>query len=383
MAEGWKIAALEKLHRLVAAGGQDMADEASTVAVDTYTSTVRANEEKQHVFDGWPLVVGFSCQVRNPGDYLTHDFAGVPLLVTRDREGVLRAFLNVCRHRGAKVVLERYGNKKAFSCGYHGWTYEGTGALKGIRLPQGFPDVKCADRGLVALPVEEIAGLIFVRTTPGPELRMRDALGPLAEQLESFGLASRAPFKESAQEVRCNWKLVVESSLESYHIATLHKDTGGTYLESSLIYDGFGPHGRVLLPYKEAMRAMTCHLPIDPILQEAAVAFLLFPNTIILLLAGCAHVLSTFPLGASRCVMHGTTLVASTPRNESAPDLARVNYDGYWATIREDIAIVESIQCGLDAGANTEFLVGRHEFPVARFHSAIAGSIAKGLRETQ
>jgi hypothetical protein len=89
-----------------------------------------------------------------------------------------------------------------------------------------------------------------------------------------------------------------------------------------------------------------------------------------------AHVLSTYPVDESRCIVEGRTLAVDRVRDETAATLVRFNYDGYWATIREDIAIVETVQKGLASGANREFILGRQEFPIATFHAALDNTIA-------
>jgi phenylpropionate dioxygenase-like ring-hydroxylating dioxygenase large terminal subunit len=376
MAEQWELEAIERISQL--AGGQDTAETTSSIPIETYTSRERCELEKQRVLATVPLVVGFSCQVKNPGDFFTHDLSGKPILVSRDDDGQLHAFLNVCRHRGARVVGEASGSRKGlFRCGYHGWSYEGNGALRAI--PQssvGFPEVRCADRGLVPLPVEEVGGIVFVSGTPGSKFHARESLGPLAHELETFGLASRVLYEKSRHQVACNWKLMVEPGLESYHIPVLHKDTGATFLEGPLISKPYGPHARFLLPFKEEMMGLSALLDVPAILKRAAVAFTFYPNTIVLLLGELAHVLSTYPVDESHCVVEGRTLAVDRARDETAAMLVRFNYDGYWATIREDIAIAETVQRGLASGANRELIVGRHEFPIATFHSALDAALA-------
>ena len=113
-----------------------------------------------------PIVVGFSGQVRRPGDFVVHNDTGQPILVTRGTDGVLRAFLNVCRHRGASVEQKPCGaNKRAFVCAYHGWSYDLTGRLVGITDGATFGDIDKSKYGLRRLKLAEKYGL--GRVVPG------------------------------------------------------------------------------------------------------------------------------------------------------------------------------------------------------------------------
>jgi len=129
-----------------------------------------------------------------PGDFVTHDLSGAPLLVVRGDDGQVSAFLNVCRHRGTRVEQLPCGSgKKAFVCPYHSWSYARDGHLLGIPHQEGFGGIDKTERGLVRLPAGEAAGLVFVRASRAvsevdAQLDARAFLGPLAADLEGFGL---------------------------------------------------------------------------------------------------------------------------------------------------------------------------------------------------
>src|SRR4029079_6463562 len=109
------------------------------------------------------------CELPSPGDYRADDLSGAPILVVRVGDGRLNAFLNVCRHRGAKVATGSGSGKRLFVCPYHAFTYDLTGRL--TKLPaEGFRGLACADHSLVPLPVAELHGLIWVQATPGADL---------------------------------------------------------------------------------------------------------------------------------------------------------------------------------------------------------------------
>src|SRR5262249_42049409 len=134
--------------------------------VAAFTCPERHRREEQVLLRGRPLVMGLSCDWPAPGAFRTDDFAGVPVLIVRGGDGRLRAFLNVCRHRGAKVA-QGSGRALAFTCPYHGWTYGSDGALRGLpEEGRAFPGVRAERPALMRLPLAEKYGLVWVLPTP-------------------------------------------------------------------------------------------------------------------------------------------------------------------------------------------------------------------------
>lgn len=159
---------IERLLTMHEHGTTALAPDESTIPVDAYLSPERFEAERRTLFRATPIIVAHASEVAAPGDFLTHDALGVPLVIARASDGKLGAFLNVCRHRGARLATAESGNKKAFVCGYHGWSYGLDGALLHIPHAEGFP--RACDRGLVPVPVEERAGFVWVvpsRAPPG------------------------------------------------------------------------------------------------------------------------------------------------------------------------------------------------------------------------
>ena len=145
-----------------------MSDRVHLEPVIGYDGHERAERERRRFFRDEPLVLALSCDVARPGDFVTHDLTGVPILLARTRSGHARAFVNVCRHRGARVVEGSGCGQQSFACPYHAWTYDCDGRLLGMGTTRGFEGVDRAHHGLTALPVLERHGLIWVRPVPGP-----------------------------------------------------------------------------------------------------------------------------------------------------------------------------------------------------------------------
>jgi phenylpropionate dioxygenase-like ring-hydroxylating dioxygenase large terminal subunit len=380
----WERELLNRLFTLVESRVQPMAAHMATLPVENYGSRERFEREQRHVFRRFALLAGFSSQVREPGDFFTRELGGVPILVTRDEAGALRAFLNVCRHRGARLVQEPQGSgRKMFACSYHGWRYSCAGTLRAVPHLPGFPELAREQRGLVALPVAERHGLVFVRSAPGPDIALDEFLGPLFEELETLGMPQRQVFASSTRTVHCNWRLMVDSVLEAYHIAVLHRSTGGLAFEENLMLfdESAPPHGRFVLPARGLKRPSDGSAQDWRLLDHASALYWMFPNSVVLFQGGLANFLSIFPVDDTHCVVHGASLCLGRPEDEATRARLQQDYDGYWATIREDLRVTEGIQAGLDSGANREFLLGRFEYVVDKyFHGALEEALQGRLQ---
>lgn len=165
--------------------------------------------------------VGHVSQIANPGDYFLFDYGPESVIVVRDREGDVRAHMNVCRHRGSRVCLEKQGTARVFSCPYHAWTFGLDGKLRGGRAMG--PEFDPKEYGLFPVQVQIFEGLIFICADENPP-DLADGLAqlkPLAApmQLERLKLAHEASYP-----VPANWKLAIENYLECYHCAPSHQE---------------------------------------------------------------------------------------------------------------------------------------------------------------
>ena len=170
----------------------------------------------------------------------------MPVLITRPSDGVVRAFLNVCRHRGAIVQPAGCGAARRFACPYHGWVYDQQGQLAGVYAEESFGAVEHSTMGLTPLPCEERSGFVFVTLTPGPGLDIDEWLGEYGGELASLDLDSWHVFERRELESPA-WKVAFDGYLEGYHFASLHKNTIFKDNMSNLMaIDAYGPHQRVM-----------------------------------------------------------------------------------------------------------------------------------------
>ncbi|MBY0423013.1 MAG: aromatic ring-hydroxylating dioxygenase subunit alpha [Parvularculaceae bacterium] len=184
-------------------------------------------QERQAIFLRDWIVVGHVSEVPEPGSFIRRDleFAGASLLIARGRDGVVRAFHNVCTHRGTQLVEEREGRRASFSCPYHRWTFSADGDLQSAPDFESF-HVSKADCALKQVALDICAGLIFVCFAKPPRQTLRAFLGPLVAPLETLPIARATTFSEYVYEIDANWKLNYDNFQENYHLRYIHPRSG-------------------------------------------------------------------------------------------------------------------------------------------------------------
>ena len=193
-------------------------------AMDAYfyrSPLVYETELTELVFRSW-LYAGHVSELPSPGDYLTVEIGEDSLIIVRDDDGGVRALMNICRHRGARVCEGASGNRKTFVCPYHGWVYRTDGSLKAAREMHMLEGFDTSAHGLKQARVVVYMGLIFINCNPQAD----DLLAPLqnlSRQLGAYDLANARVAHKHTYRIGANWKLVLENYLECYHCATSHR----------------------------------------------------------------------------------------------------------------------------------------------------------------
>src|SRR4051794_8766232 len=234
----------------------DMVESQWREPVQNYIDPELWQREVQAIHRTRPLPVALSCELPTAGSYKALDVVGTPIILTRERDGDLRALVNSCRHRGGELVPEGTGHARRFTCPYHAWSYDLAGCLTGVYGEETFGPIERSDLGLRQLPVGERAGIRLVSVTPGAGFDLDAGVGPqLLEQLEALGLADCCP-PPARMRGGANWKVRVDGYLEGYHFASLHRTTVfRTNLSNMAAFDAWGPHQRnsfALRPIAEA-----------------------------------------------------------------------------------------------------------------------------------
>lgn len=373
-------AELQLIDRLLAhveADTRDLGPAMVSRPAGEYLDPVRFGEEREALFRAHPLVVGHTAQLAEAGSFFTHDHSGTPIVVTRTEAGELRAFLNVCRHRGGKAAPTPCGTARRLTCAYHGWTYDLEGRLRGLPLTDGFEGLDRERFGLVALPVAESHGVIFVQPRPGEPLDLERFLGGIAGELAGEGPQTELLALRS-WEVACNWKVLLDNFLELYHLATLHASNIGPMFEPNrILFDEFWPNRR-----RVDARTSIRRLPERPrsswrLLDHALRTAYLFPNTQTFWTQDYLSWLSVWPVAVGRTVCTQTIVAPWAAADERSRAHLQTNLDLFDLTLREDFDMSEQVQRGLDCGANDSVLFGRHEHGAAAVHAAIDEALGR------
>lgn len=350
-----------------------------------YTCRGQARSEHEKLFRDYPIVIGLSGRIPNIGDYLTDDLAGLPILVVRTSSGAVKAFLNVCRHRGARVANGCGAGKKAFVCPYHGWTYDLEGRLKRINPAEAFPDLKPEDHSLVPLPAAEKHGLVWVRPAPGAEFDPDDLLDGLGPELASYRFQTASHFRTSLLHKKMNWKLAIDTFLETWHIGTLHRNTVASIFQPNInVFDAYGRNGRFILPRRSIVELRDRPEAEWDLLKHSAVIYLLFPNTLLVWQGDHLETWRSFPngLATDECVAEASLYVPEPPETKKAVRYWDKNMDLLLATVEEeDFPVCVDIQSGFKADAQTHVTFGRNEPGLTHYHATMRSYL--GLKEAE
>ncbi len=335
--------------------------------------------ERKHVFRRQPVIALHASELGEAGAYRTLEMAGRPLLIVRGEDGAVRAFYNVCRHRGAQLVGGGQGCSKRFSCPYHAWTWNNQGDLVGVPHEKtGFPDLRREEFGLTQVACAEYAGFIWVcQHGSAPRgLNIAEHLGPIATELKLLGAEGMRIFASDSWEFNANWKLIIEGGLEAYHFRVAHRDTiAPLFLDNLSSYQCFGNHIRSVLPRSHLGELSGKSRQDWDIRAYTNLLYTLFPSTQFLVQEDHIAWIQVEPLAAGKTRLRLSTLAPAADQVPARENYWRSNHNLTVRTLGEDFAIGEGIQKGFCSGANSHLNYGRFEGALARFNEAVSNHL--------
>jgi nitrite reductase/ring-hydroxylating ferredoxin subunit len=354
-----------------AAGTVPQAPDVMRVPAANYFDADRWRLEMDRIFRRLPLLLGFSCELAEPHSYRAFEAMGVPVLLVRGGDGVLRSFLNVCSHRGAVVVEEGTGTARRFTCPYHAWNYDSQGGLVGILDRASFGDVDTSCLGLTPLPVAERAGLVFGGLDPTMHFDVDTFLCGYGAMLEHLGFADCHVVGRQSVEGP-NWKVAYDGYLDFYHLPILHKATFGTQISNRTVTDAWGPHQRNTQPDERLLALADVAADEWPRAGLVGGVWTIFPHVSVARFdaGGPVYMVSQLIPGdspdTSVTVQH--FLATFEPDAESLVAVEKT-MDFLLHVVRdEDYYTGNRIQRALRAGAKADVLFGRNEWSCQRFH---------------
>jgi phenylpropionate dioxygenase-like ring-hydroxylating dioxygenase large terminal subunit len=362
------------------------------LATWTYASAELLELEYQEIFlKSWQMV-GHVCDLPNAGDFLTFDLWRDSVIVIRGKDEVIRAFLNICRHRASRLLDGKGSCGGGIQCRYHGWSYRDDGSLSGIPNPEGFPDAEKSKLGLQEVRMEIYRGHIFVNLR-GDGPAVADMMGPLDEEIAVYSPEALVPLRDPIVETwECNWKLAWDNFEEDYHIPIghpcLHRmlvaDEGGGVLSSGIDWGYFAmrekpskvPHER---RYQEGIGCTDHRFP--PGKGRRWLLIGMTPNTGIEYYPDVFAQLQFLPLGVDRSMVKMSLY--------SPPDMSREEREMQEINVRlleevndQDRELCERIQRGVKTSGYQPGPLSLEESSVFRFHERLRELIpVAGLRE--
>lgn len=357
----------------------DQAPDILAVPIDAYTNPDRYQAEVARIFRQLPIALGLGLEIPEPGSYLAMDAAGVPLLLIRGHDARARAFLNVCRHRGSPICQPGRGQRRRFTCPYHAWSYGDDGKLVGVYAEETFGTLNKAELGLVELPCEERAGLLWGTLTPGLSFDIDEWLGDFGAELATLDLGNWHLY-QTRDLPGPGWKVTMDGYLEVYHHNSVHGQTVGEHTVGNLlVLDQYGPHQRMTFGRRSiGTLADQPESEWQP-LEHIRLIHSGFPNLSVSGILGDHCLVSQiFPGPTPDCTITRQTVLAA--REPTTPD-AIAAAETFSAMVLqavqdEDYVIGAGIQRVIHAGANREFLIGRNEPAVQHYHRNVARFMA-------
>ena len=229
------------------AGTVHLTESITTIPASNYFDPERWQREVDMIFKRVPLLLAMTAEIKEVNTYKAIDVVGMPVLISRGADGVARAFVNMCSHRGAQLVDPGVGTARRFACPYHNWTYNQEGDLVGVFKQDDFGQLDTSCLGLTQLPIAERAGLIWVTLSPDSKLDFDAFFAGYDEMLEFCDFASMNHFGTRIL-AGPNWKISFDGYVDFYHLPILHKNTFGPDMSPDALFHRVGPHQRVTGP---------------------------------------------------------------------------------------------------------------------------------------
>ena len=343
-----------------------------------YTDPAFFELEQTHIWQKSWLFAAHIDELPSPGSYRRWDNAGQPVVIVHGDDGVIRAFYNTCRHRGAPVVTEESGRRARLTCKYHGWTYTHQGDLVSVRDPEDFSDLDMSCRGLIGIRCEMFGNLIFLNFDKNAP-SLLEWLGPIADEWTEFQfdkcrLAARHSFV-----LDCNWKIAMEANTEVYHVKSIHPTTVAPVLDDRRNVNTLYPngHGRMVAP-RPAGKNSAMSLPassneidtVGEIARTCTQSYGIFPNWVSPLNHLVLPPLLFWPLGIDKCLFETWTMAPDWGDNP-APDIWTENQgEQLVKVLQEDTEFGKQIQRSVESWGFTGVPLSYQEARIYHWNQA-------------
>ncbi|GAA2454573.1 hypothetical protein GCM10010191_86930 [Actinomadura vinacea] len=371
----------ERIRRTLDHLRHDTTDEFDAVrpfGPEEFTDPEIARAERDRVFGRVPSIVAHGGELPKPGDFMTLRTPRNQVIIVRQRDGSVKTFVNLCRHRGALLEDREKGRCRLFSCGYHRWSYDLDGSLRAITRDGTFGEIDRSEHGLIELPTEERHGFVWVVDDAGARIDVASWLGPeMDEILGGHGIEGHVCFRAEGFDEPVNWKIMQDAFLDGYHIQYAHPNTAAKHIHTNVMaVEDFGRHARFIAPRKTIDRFLEEPPAADEDLSKYVTeTHFLLPNSTLLRQPDHFQLLTfrPHPSEPGRCRMEMRLIVP--PVETSGLDEDRWNHlwEKNWKILiavlhREDFPLLRGSQAGMASASAGGMLLGRNEVVNQIFH---------------
>ncbi|WP_227689760.1 aromatic ring-hydroxylating oxygenase subunit alpha [Sphingopyxis yananensis] len=344
-----------------------------------YIDPARFDAEMVTIFRREPVLACPSALLPEARAYTRVDLAGMPVLITRNKDGEAKAFANVCRHRGMKLCVSNDPVKAGrIVCPYHAWTYDMDGALIGLPRAETFPGLDKKDLGLFPLPCVEAGGLIWVGLDADNPPDFAQVRGELEADFDALGLGRMQVYDRTTFKVGANWKLVMDSMLDSYHVTRLHKDSlARFFVDSENVIDRIGPHIRNAA-HRGNFEKTKISTDFEEMRQMMVFSYIPFPNGIIVASPEFISLGIVRPIATDQCEVDYYMLINQPPADEKTENRMRRSFELMGRAFgQEDYWAAEMCDKGLRSGTMKEVHLGGMEIQIRMFQDAVTDRLKK------
>ena len=334
--------------------------------------------EIKHVWKKTWVIAGHASELPEPGSHLLFGHLGLSIVIARGKDGQIRAFHNVCRHRGAPLVMAGGGTTKRFTCPYHSWSYNLEGELVAVPEEFNFACLDRSERGLIPVRCENWRGFVFINLDDNAG-SLTDFLGAVVRETADFPLEKLRVQKSARLTMRCNWKAMYDNFLESYHVSTLHPQSLYPYLDPKRMLVSLFENGHIRMKTKKKIINRVTHgtdakAPVmddeTGLFEEFNTGSPIFPNAQMGLDPNGFPLQTFWPNGPGEAIMD-VRMLGWDGDGTSDP--------GYWdklmsdtlAIIDEDLGLMNRIQDSLEGGYFTGMMLSYTERPIYWYHEEI------------
>ncbi|RDV06309.1 aromatic ring-hydroxylating dioxygenase subunit alpha [Sphingorhabdus pulchriflava] len=350
-----------------------------TRPVSIFLSQERFDAEQENIFKKRAIPLTISALLPEPGMAMGHESTGLPLIVSRDRDGQVHVFLNACQHKGAKLLETCEPVKSGrMTCPYHAWTFGVDGKLIGVARAETFINLDKSKRNLAELPSKEQGGIIWVMLDRHAEPDFSSLVPELGEDLDALELGTAHVYGRKSFDVNANWKLVLEPFLEGYHVQRLHASTvGPLYADVPNVVDKLGPTIRQISG-KVNFTPEDLEIPGENIHKTVTTVYNLFPNGVVITSPWYISIMILHPRGPDRTIVDYHNLTRVAPDNPKAENLYKTSYDMVLDVFgNEDFRAAEISHAGLATGALETVVYSGLEASIPAYYGILESYLPK------